>query len=109
MARKVTVALVDDLDGGPAQETIRFALDGAGYEIDLSGQHAAAFRDQLAPFIRHARPDSPAPARPRASRQRSTSIRAWASQNGIALNRRGRIPSSVIAQYQTAAAGTASR
>ena len=29
MAQKVTVALVDDLDGGPADETVRFGLDGA--------------------------------------------------------------------------------
>jgi hypothetical protein len=28
MARKVTVALDDDLDGGPADETVRFAFAG---------------------------------------------------------------------------------
>ena len=50
MAQKVTVALEDDLDGGPADETVRFGLDGAEYEIDLSNKNAAAFRRQLAPF-----------------------------------------------------------
>ena len=45
MARKVTVALEDDLDGGPAHQTVRFALNGADYEIDLSGQNATAFRE----------------------------------------------------------------
>jgi Lsr2 len=30
MAQKVTVALEDDLTGGPADETVRFAVDGAG-------------------------------------------------------------------------------
>jgi hypothetical protein len=29
MAPKVTVSLEDDLDGGPADETVRFALAGA--------------------------------------------------------------------------------
>ncbi|MGN6172881.1 MAG: Lsr2 dimerization domain-containing protein, partial [Streptosporangiaceae bacterium] len=36
MAQKVIVALEDDLDGGPADETVRFGIDGAAYEIDLS-------------------------------------------------------------------------
>jgi Lsr2 len=38
MAQKVTVALEDDLDGGPADETVRFGFDGADYEIDLSAK-----------------------------------------------------------------------
>jgi nucleoid-associated protein Lsr2 len=40
MAQKLTVVLEDDLDGGPADETVRFALDGMAYEIDLSNKHA---------------------------------------------------------------------
>ena len=55
MAQKITVALEDDLDGGPADETVRFGLGGAEYEIDLSKKNATAFRRQLAPFIEHAR------------------------------------------------------
>jgi hypothetical protein len=48
MAQKITVALEDDLDGGPADETVRFGVDGAAYEIDLSTKNAAALRRQLA-------------------------------------------------------------
>ena len=55
MAQKVTVELEDDLDGGPAVETVRFGVDSAEYEIDLSKKNAAAFRRKLAPFIEHAR------------------------------------------------------
>jgi Lsr2 len=55
MAQKVTVVLEDDLDGGPADETVRFGLGGADYEIDLSTKNATAFRRKLAPFIEHAR------------------------------------------------------
>ena len=44
MAQKVTVALVDDLDGSPAAETVAFTLDGVAYEIDLNEENAAAFR-----------------------------------------------------------------
>jgi nucleoid-associated protein Lsr2 len=55
MAKRVTATLEDDLDGGPADETVRFALGGAEYEIGLSRQNARAFRRKLAPFIDHAR------------------------------------------------------
>ena len=55
MAQKVTVALEDDLTGGPADETVRFSVEGTDYEIDLSAKNAAAFRKQLAPFVEHAR------------------------------------------------------
>ncbi len=54
MAQKVTVVLEDDLDGGQADETVRFGFDGADYEIDLSSANARVFRDQVAPFIEHA-------------------------------------------------------
>jgi hypothetical protein len=52
MAQKVTVTLEDDLDGGPAEETVRFGFGGAEYEIDLSSKNAAGFRKRLAPFDR---------------------------------------------------------
>ena len=109
MAQKVTVALEDDLAGGPADETVRFGFGGAEYEIDLGKKNAAAFRKQLAPFIEHARKarrgQPRRAARTTASRQRSDDIRAWAKQHGIAISARGRIPASVAEQYHTAARG----
>ena len=106
MAQKVTVALEDDLDGGPADETIRFAIDGSGYEIDLRASHAEAFRKQLAPYIEHARragrASSRRSGRNAAGRQRSGDIRAWAKEHGLAVSERGRIPASVVEQYQAA-------
>jgi hypothetical protein len=44
MATKITVALEDDLDGGPAAETVQFAFDGTDYEIDLNEKNARAVR-----------------------------------------------------------------
>ena len=55
MAQKVTVALEDDLTGGPAVETVRFAFEGTDYEIDLNAKNAAAFDKQLA-FLHRACP-----------------------------------------------------
>src|SRR5438045_6988143 len=83
MARQTTVTMQDDLDGGPAEETVRFAIGGRAYEIDLSTANAAAFRRKLAPYLAHARKAGTTSRRPRrtaASRQRSREIRAWASQ-----------------------------
>ena len=106
MAQKITVALEDDLTGGPAAETVRFAVDGIAYEIDLSAKNAAAFGKQLAPYIEHARragrAQSRRAGRSAASRQRSGDIRAWAREHGLAVSERGRIPASVVEQYQAA-------
>ena len=104
MATKITVALEDDLEGGPANETVRFAIGGTGYEIDLNKKNARAFRKQLAPFVEHARKANRGQRRLRTSstRQRSGDIRAWAKQQGIAVSGRGRIPASVVAQYEAA-------
>jgi hypothetical protein len=109
MAQKVTVELEDDLDGGPAEETVRFGVDGSEYEIDLSKKNAAALRRKLAPFIDHAhkagRGQRRRPGRTAASRDRSGDIRAWAKDQGIAVSARGRIPASVVEQYHTASKG----
>jgi hypothetical protein len=106
MAQKITVELQDDLDGGPADETVRLGVDGAEYEIDLSKKNAAAFRRKLAPFIDHARKAGRGqrrrPARTAASRDRSGSIRAWAKQAGVAVSARGRVPASVVELYEAA-------
>jgi hypothetical protein len=104
MATKVTIALEDDLDGGPADETVRFGLGGTAYEIDLNKKNARAFRKRLAPFVEHARKAGRGQRRPRtaSSRQRSGDIRAWAKDQGIAVSDRGRIPASVVAQYDAA-------
>jgi hypothetical protein len=110
MAQKITVALEDDLDGGPAEETVRFGLSGAEYETDLSKKNARAFRKQLAPFIEHARKagrgHSRRPGRTAAGRERSGGIRAWAKGQGIAVSDRGRIPASVVEQYEAATKGS---
>jgi hypothetical protein len=109
MAQRVTVELEDDLDGGPAEETVRFGVDGSEYEIDLSKKNATAFRRKLAPFIDHARKAGRGqrrrPGRTTSSRQRSGDVRAWAKDQGIAVNARGRIPANVVERYEAATKG----
>jgi Lsr2 len=110
MAQRVTVELEDDLDGGPADQTLRFGLGGMDYEIDLSKKNASKFRRQIAPYIEHARKAGRGqrrqPGRTASSRERSGDIRAWAKDQGIPVSERGRIPASVVQQYQAATTGT---
>jgi nucleoid-associated protein Lsr2 len=106
MAQKIAVTLEDDLDGGPADETLRFEFGGTEFEIDLNKKNARTFRKQLAPFIEHARRAGRGQRRQRgrtqSSRRRSSEIRMWAKGEGIAVSERGRIPASVVEQYETA-------
>jgi len=57
MAQRVVVEVTDDLDGSPADEKVRFGLDGVTYEIDLTAAHAGELRDALATYIGFARKD----------------------------------------------------
>lgn len=109
MSTRTTILLEDDLEGGPAQETLRFSLGGAEYEIDLNASNAAEFRRQLEPFASRARKAGDGrrarAARTSSGRQRSGAIRAWAKAQGITISDRGRIPASVIERYEAATAG----
>jgi hypothetical protein len=56
MAQRVETVLFDDLDGRTlADETIRFGIDEAVYEIDLTAEHAAELRSFLNPYVGAAR------------------------------------------------------
>lgn len=51
MARATITYLTDDLDGSDADETVKFALDGKSYEIDLNKKNASAFRRALKRYV----------------------------------------------------------
>jgi Lsr2 len=104
MAQKVQVLLVDDLDGGEASETVSFSLDGTAYEIDLSADNAGKLRKDFAQYIDHARRGGAGGGRRRRARsgpgrERSAEIRAWARQRGHKVSERGRIPATIINEY----------
>jgi hypothetical protein len=106
--QKIEVQLEDDLTGGPADETVTFGVDGRVFEIDLNAKHAASLRQQLARFVERARQvhqRSRTTARTTASRERSRSIRAWAEEQGFDVAGHGRLPASVIQEYDLAQSG----
>lgn len=111
MAQKVTVSLVDDIDGGTAEETVEFGLDGSTYHIDLSKPNAGKLRESLSDYVSNARKAS---ARRKASlpvrrssgsgrasvdREQNAAIREWARKNGYNVSDRGRIPAEVLDAY----------
>jgi Lsr2 len=118
VAKRVQTLLIDDLDGGEANETVRFGLDGNSYEIDLSTKNAGQLRDELSRYVsaarRAGRSSAGAPATRAAGRGRggggasmdrdqAAAIRAWAKKQGLQVSDRGRIPASIIEQYNQSA------
>ena len=89
---------------------IRFGLDGADYEIDLSSEEQQGLRDALAPFVSAARPVDAA----RKTRRQldptsipdlgpsAKELRAWATENGFDVPTRGRVPEVVREAYRAA-------
>ncbi len=108
MAQRVNIVLVDDIDGGDADETVTFGLDGTTYEIDLSAANAAALRETLAGYVGHARRVGGRRAtggrRTAASGDGPTAkeVREWARANGWELSERGRVSSEVRQAYDAA-------
>lgn len=113
MAKHTQVILIDDLDGGEANETVTFAIDGTSYEIDLSDGNAKRLREALSPFVTGARRADSGQARGRRrgasgggqramTREKSAEIRAWAKAHGHPVSERGRIAASIVQAYEDA-------
>jgi hypothetical protein len=108
MAQKVQVVLEDDLDGGSADETVVFGLDGTTYEIDLNKKNAAKLRDALAQWVAAGRRTSGSRGGARRGRGRPSrasqagDVRTWARANGYQVSERGRIAAEIQAAYNAA-------
>jgi hypothetical protein len=114
---EVTVSLIDDFDGTEAAETVKFALDGKNYEIDLSKANANELRRTLRPYIDRSRAARRSPAARRTTKGASgrrgparrsegydrTEVRAWAKANRIKVAPRGRIANEVVERWREAA------
>jgi hypothetical protein len=112
VAQKIQTLFIDDIDGGEAEGTVRFALDGAEYEIDLSAQHSEQLRSALGRYVPHARKVAGVPRRVGRAAGRAvkagsgalntTEVRNWARENGYDIKDRGRVPADLVAKYQAA-------
>ena len=105
MAQKVTVNLVDDIDGTPAAETIQFGFGGRALEIDLSAANAKQMRETFGYYADHAREAGTTAQRgtrrrTKTSREHTRQVRDWAREQGHELSDRGRIPAHIAAEYE---------
>ena len=109
MAQKIQTLFIDDIDGGEAEGTVRFALDGSEYEIDLNAKHSKELRSALGKYVTHARKISGTTRRgsARGGRRSGTvdtvAVRTWAREQGIDIKDRGRVPADIVAKYQASA------
>ena len=109
MAQKIQTLLIDDLDGSAAEGTVRFALDGTEYEIDLNARHAKELRKALARYLDSARRAGGSARKPARGNRRgpvgglnTTEIREWARAQGIEVKDRGRVPADLVAKFKAA-------
>ncbi|WP_433531273.1 histone-like nucleoid-structuring protein Lsr2 [Micromonospora sp. CA-263727] len=114
MAKQIIHKLVDDLDGGDADETVKFALDGVQYEIDLSSGNANRLREAFSAYVAHGTKVGRGgvvvgarAARGRgatsADREQNKAIREWAKKAGKDISDRGRIPQEIVDEYHAKA------
>ncbi|MFD4554429.1 Lsr2 family protein [Streptomyces sp. NPDC058469] len=109
MAKKTVV--IDDLDGTDGAETMTFGLDDKRYSIDLGEKNGKKLREFLAKYIEVAEEiEEPAPTMKVTGPRKATSdydpaaVRQWATENGIEVNLKGRVPEAIISQWRQATA-----
>jgi hypothetical protein len=110
MAKKTVVTRVDDLNGEPADTTVRFSLDSREYELDLTDANAEKLRDVLARYIAAGRKVSEGRRAPGAAEKPAkpfsgfdpAAVRAWAAGNGYTVSARGRIKAEVVEAFRAA-------
>ncbi|GHF93880.1 MULTISPECIES: histone-like nucleoid-structuring protein Lsr2 [Amycolatopsis] len=116
MAKRVTIEILDDTNGSPAEQTVPFGLDGVAYEIDLSATNATALREALGPYVAAARrtegrrikvavgqPTDSTKQEPEPSKNYTATrdIRRRARASGHEVADQGRIAKTVIEAYHS--------
>lgn len=98
--------LIDDLDGGPANVTIAFTIDGETYSLDLSNKNADKFWTALGPYIEAASGSRNERLQQvheyRAEVEQRKAIRDWARKQGYSVAERGKIPVDIQEAFDQA-------
>jgi hypothetical protein len=120
MAKLKQVTLIDDLDGTEPASSVEFGIDGLLFVADLSETHQRELFEGLSKFIAAATPQGRYRIRgegrtnrqgayrrtkgrlatPTEAEGRSREVRAWATQVGIYVHPRGRVPQQVIELFE---------
>jgi hypothetical protein len=115
VVQQIITKLVDDIDGKEIKqggETVRFAVDGVSYEIDLNDRNAKKLRQSLATYVEHGRrvggrrsgatPASKPKPKSKSNKADLAAIRQWARDNGYDVSDRGRVSREVQEAYARA-------
>lgn len=113
MAQKTKTVLIDDIEGSEivdGGETVKFAVDGVTYEIDLSDENAAKMRETLQFYTDHARRvggrrqarTARSGETTRTDKAQLEAIRRWAKDNGHQVSDRGRIKKEIVDAFEAA-------
>ncbi|WP_024803151.1 Lsr2 family protein [Nocardia sp. BMG51109] len=118
MAKKTIVETFDDLNGERIDSdivpnpTIRFAVDGVEYEIELGAENRDKFYTAFEPYVKAARKvGGRRPRRVGATNGNGSAsvdkaevikIRDWAQATGRKVSTRGRLPKELVDAYRQA-------
>lgn len=101
MAMKTIVFLQDDVDGGEADRTVTFSLDGTNFEIELSQANIERLTTAMQPFIDKARRTKGAKSVSSTKSGVDTAqVRMWAREQGLPISDRGRVPAEILDAYR---------
>lgn len=101
MAKKTIEKFYSDLSDEEIADDyspVSFAFSGIAYEIDLTSSEKEEFVNVLRPYMDAARPAGRTASigRRTGSKYEPKVVRAWATENGIDVPARGRIPRDVL-------------
>lgn len=99
MARETIINLIDDFDGGKADETIKYSFDGANYEVDFTHENADAFREYMEKYLKVSRRIGVANNSAKVNSE-TAKIRDWAREQGIDVPARGRLSAEVMKAWE---------
>ncbi len=108
VASRTITTLIDDIDGGDADETVTFSFKGSQYEVDLSEKNVDKMVKALQPYNTAARKAGGRPSGPGrtttsgADKDQLAKIREWARANGHQVSGRGRISATLQEAYHAA-------
>lgn len=109
MSQKTVIVYTDDLTKVESDEvqTHHFSLNGVTYEIDLTPESYDRLDEALRPFLEAGRKTGRVKVKGAGRKSPSDGpsadeIRSWAKGQGIEVNARGRVRSSVREQYEAA-------
>lgn len=102
MAVETLTVVRDDLDDSSGATTRRFSVEDVHYRIDLTDKNWEQLLSVLQPYIAVAQPDKRRRIATPEEVSKRADIREWAKKRGYQVGERGRIPYTIVDEYNSA-------